>query len=194
MKKIILSAFAVLALQTVNAQNKWGLDASHSNVNFTVTHLVISEVDGNFKLFNGDILAKDDTFEDAAINFNVDISSINTENKDRDAHLKSDDFFNAEKFPKMSFKSTSFKKVGGNKYVLKGILTIRDVSKPVSFDVTFGGTVKDPWGNTKAGFKASTTIKRSEYKLLWNKTIETGGAVVGDEVFINVKTEFTKAK
>lgn len=194
MKKIILSAFAVLALQTVNAQNKWTLDASHSNVNFTVTHLVISEVDGNFKLFNGDILAKDDTFEDAAINFNVDISSINTENKDRDAHLKSDDFFNAEKFPKMSFKSTSFKKVSGNKYVLKGILTIRDVSKPVSFDVTFGGTVKDPWGNTKAGFKASTTIKRSEYKLLWNKTIETGGAVVGDEVFINVKTEFTKAK
>ncbi|HRC36326.1 MAG TPA: YceI family protein, partial [Bacteroidia bacterium] len=178
----------------VNAQNKWNLDASHSNVNFTVSHLVVSEVDGNFKIFNGDIVAKDDSFEDATINFNVDVASINTENKDRDAHLKSDDFFNAEKFPKMSFKSSAFKKVNGNKYVLKGFLTIRDVTKPVSFDVTFGGVVKDPWGNTKAGFKATTTISRSAYKLLWNKTIETGGAVVGDEVTITVKTEFAKAK
>jgi polyisoprenoid-binding protein YceI len=119
MKKNFLIALLALAFTNVNAQNKWNLDASHSNVNFTVSHLVVSEVDGNFKIFNGDIVAKDDSFEDATINFNVDVASINTENKDRDAHLKSDDFFNAEKFPKMSFKSSAFKKVNGNKYVLK---------------------------------------------------------------------------
>ena len=194
MKKVILSIAALVVMYTSNAQVNWSLDASHSGVKFSVTHLVVSEVEGSFKIFNGSVTSKDDAFEGATADFTIDIASINTDNADRDNHLRGDDFFNAEKYPKATFKSTSFKKVKGNKYELKGNLTIRDVTKPVTFDVTFGGTVKDPWGNTKAGFKATTTIKRLEYGLKWNSMIETGGAVVSDEVAITVNLELKKAK
>ena len=112
----------------------------------------------------------------------------------RDKHLKSDDFFNAEKFPKMSFKSTSIKKSGDKKYILEGELTIRDVTKKVKFDVTYGGTVNDPWGNTKAGFKATTKINRKEYGLKYNAALESGGMVAGDEVTININTILIKQK
>ena len=183
---------AVMTFTAVSAQNKWTLDASHSNVKFSVTHLVVSDVEGSFKMFNGDVTSKDDSFQDAVINFTVDVSSINTDDADRDKHLLADDFFNAEKYPKMVFKSTSFKKVSGNKYKLTGNLTIRDVTKAVTFDVTFGGVVKDPWGNTKAGLKATSKINRSEYKLNWNKILEGGGAVVSDEVSITINAELKK--
>ena len=112
----------------------------------------------------------------------------------RDKHLKSDDFFNAEKFPKMSFVSTSFKKVRGNMYLLEGNLTIRDVTKPVKFTTVYGGTVTDPYGNIKAGFKATGKISRKAYNLLWNKLTEAGGAVVGDEVTMTINTEIGKQK
>ena len=194
MKKIILIA-AILAVQiSLLAQTKWNVDAVHSNVKFTVTHLVISEVEGAFKVFSGTINSSTPDFNGASIEFTVDVNSINTDNEMRDKHLKSDDFFNAEKFPKMTFKSTSFKKVSGNKYLLIGTLTIRDITKPVRVDVTYGGTAKDGYGNTKAGFKATTKINRFNYNLKWNTLTEAGGAVVGSDVNIVVNLEFAQAK
>jgi len=194
MKKISLIA-AILAVQiSLFAQTKWNVDAVHSNVKFTVTHLVISEVEGAFKVFSGTINSSTPDFNGASIEFTVDVNSINTDNEMRDKHLKSDDFFNAEKFPKMTFKSTSFKKVSGNKYLLLGTLTIRDITKPVRVDVTYGGTAKDGYGNTKAGFKATTKINRFDYNLKWNTLTEAGGAVVGSDVNIVVNLEFAQAK
>ncbi|MCF8448553.1 MAG: YceI family protein [Taibaiella sp.] len=173
---------------------KWTVDASHSNVKFSVNHLVVSEMEGSFKKFDGTIDATSEDFNNAQINFTVDVNSINTENEMRDKHLKSDDFFNAEKFPQMTFKSTSFKKTKGNNYALEGNLTIRDVTKKVKFAVTYGGTMKDPYGNIKAGFKTTGTISRKEYGLKWSVITEAGGAVVGDEVTMIMKFEMTKAK
>lgn len=194
MKKIIL-IFALLTAQIgLFAQTKWNIDAVHSSVKFDVTHLVISEVEGSFKLFNGTITSAKPDFTDATIDFTVDVNSINTDNEMRDKHLKSDDFFNAEKFPKMTFKSASFKKVSGKKYLLTGNLTIRDVTKPVKVDVTFGGTAKDGYGNLKAGFKATTKINRFDYNLKWNSLTEAGGAVVGSDINIILNLEFAQAK
>jgi polyisoprenoid-binding protein YceI len=159
-----------------------------------VEHLVISEVEGSFKIFNGTLASPSPDFTNSKIDFAVDVNSINTDDEKRDAHLKSDDFFNAEKFPAMKFTSTSFRKIKGNAYVLEGNLTIRDVTKKVRFAVMYGGTVKDPWGNTKAGFKASTTINRKDYGLKWGALTETGSAVVGDEVKMLINVEFAQAK
>ncbi len=191
----VSAAFALVAFaQSTFAQSSWTLDKSHSSVKFGVQHLVVSEVEGSFKSFTGTVNAKDDQFTDAKIDFAVDIASINTDDEKRDGHLKSDDFFNAEKFPQMKFVGKTFKKTGKNKYKLTGDLTIRDVTKTVSFDVDFGGIVKDPWGNTKAGFKAVTSINRFDYNLKWNTMLEAGGAVVGKDVKITVNIELAKAK
>jgi polyisoprenoid-binding protein YceI len=194
MKRILLFTLAALLSVAGFSQTKWNIDPAHSSVKFTVSHLVISEVEGNFKKFNGSITSAKPDFNDAAIDFTVDINSINTDNESRDKHLKSDDFFNAEKYPNMTFKSASFKKLSGNKYELKGNLTIRDITKPVTFEVSYGGTVKDPWGNTKAGFKATGKINRFDYNLKWNSLTEAGGAVVGKEVTIDLKLEFAQSK
>ncbi|MEI6173071.1 MAG: YceI family protein [Bacteroidota bacterium] len=198
MKNTVKFLFALVITMMIfgksEAQTKWAVDNSHSNVKFTVTHMVISEVEGNFKSFTGTLTAAKPDFTDASIEFSVDIASINTDNEQRDKHLKSDDFFNAEKFPSMTFKSISMKKLSGNKYELTGNLTIREVTKRVKFAVTYGGTAKDGYGNTRAGFRASTTINRLDYGLKWNSLLETGGAVVGPEVAININAEFIKAK
>jgi polyisoprenoid-binding protein YceI len=191
MKTIAVILFAVLLSTSVFAQ-RWILDKSHSNVRFTVSHLVISEVEGSFRNFEGTIKSSKPDFSDAVIEFDVAINSIDTDNEKRDGHLKSDDFFNAEKYPKMTFKSTSFEKKGENKYLLKGNLTIRDVTKPVTFDVTYGGSAKDGYGNNKAGFKAKTTINRFDYGLKWNAITEAGGAVVGKDVDIDLKLQFAQ--
>lgn len=194
MKKII--SFAVVALLSTSAfaQSKWSVDPVHSNVRFTVPHLVISEVEGSFKKFNGSFTASKADFTDAAINFTIDVNSIDTDNDARDKHLKADDFFNAEQFPTATFKSTSFQKVSGNKYKLTGNLTIRNVTKPVTFDVVYGGTAKDGYGNTKAGFKATTVINRFDYGLKWNALTEAGGATVGQDITLDLKLQFAQAK
>lgn len=194
MKKVFLIAAALLANVAIFAQTKWNVDVVHSNVKFTVEHLVISEVEGSFKTFNGSMTSTKPDFSGSTIDFAVDVASISTDNEMRDTHLKSDDFFNAAKFPKMTFKSTSFKKVAGNKYILTGNLTLRDVTKSVKFDVTYGGTAKDGYGNTKAGFKASTVINRFDYRLKWNALTEAGGMTVGSDVTIDLRLEFAQAK
>jgi polyisoprenoid-binding protein YceI len=194
MKKIFLLAVAALVQTAIFAQAKWNIDNVHSSVKFSVPHLVISEVDGSFKKFDGNVVAAKPDFSDANINFNIDVNSINTDNEMRDKHLKGDDFFNAAQYPVMTFKSTSIKKVSGNKYALYGNMTIRNITKPVKFDVVYGGTAKDGYGNTKAGFKATTVINRFDYDLKWNKLTEAGGATVGKDITIDMKLQFAQAK
>jgi len=194
LKFIPAMVLVLMITGNIQAQTSWSTDNTHSNVKFSVTHLVISEVEGYFKSFTGTMTATKSDFTDAKIEFTVDISSISTDNEQRDNHLKSDDFFNAEKFPKMTFKSLSMKKLNGNKYELSGNLTIRDITRKVVFQVTYGGIAKDPWGNIKAGFRASTTINRLEYGLKWNSLTEAGGAVVGKDVHISINAEFKKGE
>ena len=191
MKKIILIIIAGMTFNQAPAQ-MWAIDKAHSQVMFTVSHLVIAEVTGNFKTFNGLINASKDDFSDATVEFSVEVSSLNTESEMRDNHLKSDDFFNAEKFPKITFKGKGMKKISGNKYSLTGNLTIRDITKPITLEVTYFGTVKDPWGNYKAGFKIHGVVNRFDYDLKWNNTTEAGGAVVGQDVTITANLELAK--
>ncbi|MDB5249957.1 MAG: YceI family protein [Segetibacter sp.] len=194
MKKLFILAAIALVSTASFAQTKWNVDNVHSSVKFSVSHLVISEVEGAFKKFTGSFTSAKPDFTDAAINFNIDVNSINTDNDMRDNHLKGDDFFNAEKYPVITFKSTSFKKLSGNKYALYGNLTMRDVTKPVKFDVVYGGTAKDGYGNTKTGFKATSVIDRFDYNLKWNKLTEAGGATVGKDITLDLKLEFNQAK
>lgn len=195
MKKVLATTAAVMMMMsTVIAQTTWNLDNAHSNVKFQVTHLIISEVEGSFKAFSGKLQSPKADFNDVNVAFSVDVNSIDTDNEMRDKHLKSDDFFNAEKYPAMTFKSISWKKVDDKNYALEGDLTIRDVTKRVVFTVVHGGTTNDPWGNTKAGFKATTVINRLEYGLKWNTVTEAGGAVVGKDVTIVLNLQFAKEK
>ncbi len=195
MKKmfILIAAILIMTVSTV-AQTEWQIDNVHSNVKFSVTHLIISEVEGSFSVYSGTLLTQKPDFADAAVDFTVDVPSINTDNKMRDNHLKSGDFFNADKFPQMTFKGASWKKVGEQNYLLEGDLTIRDVTKRVTFTVVHGGTIKDPWGNTKAGFKATTVINRFDYGLKWNTLMEAGGATVGKDVSITLNLQFGQKK
>jgi polyisoprenoid-binding protein YceI len=188
----MIPLFLIALAFSATAQTNWSFDKSHTNIGFNVTHLVISEVDGFFKSFEGSVTTKGDSFENATVQFTVDIASIDTDNEKRDQHLKSDDFFNAEKYPKMTFKSTSMKKAGKNTYKLTGDLTIRDKTKRVELDVKHNGTVKDPWGNTKAGFKITGKINRFDYELKWNTLTEAGGAVVGRDVRLNLNVQLKK--
>ena len=192
MKKIIYSLFLILSvLANLNAQTKWIADKSHSKIQFNVTHMVISEVAGMFKSFDINVQSSKDDFSDANIDFTADVASIYTDNDRRDAHLKSDDFFNAEKFPKMIFKGKSFKKIEGNNFKLTGDLTIRDITKEVTLDVVYNGTVQ-AWGKTVAGFKIKGAINRFDYNLKWNTILEAGGAVVAKTVYINIDLELQK--
>ena len=172
---------------------KWVVDKGHTNVKFGVTHMVVSEMEGSFKVFDGTVEHTKADWSDAKINFTVDVNSVNTDNENRDKHLKGDDFFNVEKFPTMTFKSKSFKPKGSKKYELIGNLTIRDITKEVKFDVTFGGIAASTRGD-KAGFKAKGTINRFDYNLKWDRATEAGGLVVGKEVDVTVLLELNKVK
>ncbi|MBU2494091.1 MAG: YceI family protein [Bacteroidetes bacterium] len=192
MKTIQILAVILLTATLSFAQTKWTFDKSHSNIGFSVTHLIITEVDGSFKNFDGTIESAGDEFSGAKVEFSAETSSIYTGNEKRDNHLKSDDFFNAEKFSNMTFKSKTFTKTGDNKYKMVGDLTIRDITKEVTLDVKYNGTVKDPWGNTKAGFKITGEINRFDYDLKWNALMEAGGAVVGKDVSLDINVQLQK--
>jgi polyisoprenoid-binding protein YceI len=194
-KFFTILTLAILATGTsLKAQStKWVVDKTHSNVKFTVTHMSVSEVEGTFKIFDGSLEHTKADLSDAKISFTVDVNSVNTENERRDGHLKGDDFFNSTQFPSMKFESTSLKPLGNNKYQLNGVLTIRDVSRPVTFDVTYGGTINTGRG-MKAGFKAKSTINRFDYNLKWDRTVEAGGLVVGKDVAIQLNIEMDQAQ
>lgn len=174
------------------AQSAWTIDGSHSDVSFSVSHLVVSEATGKFKKFNGELKAKSDDFTDADIAFTIDAASINTEDEKRDAHLKSPDFFDVAKYPTITFKSKSFKKVDGNRYKLVGDLTMHGVTKSVELDAVFKGTVKSPWGQTVGAFKLSGSINRADFGLTWNKTLDNNGLLVGETVNITANIEVVK--
>lgn len=186
-------ALVFISLQSMGQATKWTVDKGHSNVKFTVTHYAVSEVEGNFKIFDGSMEHTKADFTDAKVAFTVDVNSINTESERRDNHLKSDDFFNAATFPQMKFVSTGMKALGNNKFQLSGNLTIRDISKPVVFDVSYGGTISAGQGR-KSGFKAKATINRFDYNLKWDRAIEAGGLVVGKDVDIQINLELNEAK
>lgn len=171
---------------------KWTIDTAHSEINFKVKHLVISTVTGKFNSFDATLETGGEDFEDASIYFEADINSIDTNNDDRDAHLKSDDFFNAEEHPKLTFESTSFKQIGDGQFKLIGNLTIRGNTKPVELDAVYGGTVQDPYGNTKAGFEVTGTINRKEFGLKWNGVTEAGNLVVSESVKLDLNVQFTE--
>ncbi|HEY4935479.1 MAG TPA: YceI family protein [Puia sp.] len=193
----VLSAFAPShnsnpATASFNQTSTWTPDKAHTNMKFSVSHLVISDVEGTFKTFDGIMESSKTDFSDAKISFTAEVSSVSTDNDMRDNHLKSDDFFNAAKYPQIKFVSTSFTPQGDNKYKLVGNLSIRDITKTVTFDVKYGGTVV-AMGGTHAGFKATTKIDRFDYNLKWSKTTESGGLVAGKDVEITVNVDFKKA-
>lgn len=172
-------------------KTNWIIDPTHSEVHFKVKHLVISTVTGTFKSFAGSMESENEDFQDAAIEFTLDVESIDTNQEQRDGHLKSADFFDAAQFPKISFKSTSFKKVGDD-YELLGDLTLKNVSKPVKLNVEYGGRATDFYGNDKAGFEVSGKISRKEFGLTWDGITEAGAIVVGDEIKLQINVQFAK--
>ncbi|MFA5245372.1 MAG: YceI family protein [Pedobacter sp.] len=174
-----------------SVKTKWIIDPLHSEVHFRVKHLVISTVTGTFKLFDGSMETENADFQNASIEFALDVNSIDTNQEQRDAHLKSADFFDAEQFPKLSFKSTSFNK-NGDDYELHGDLTIKDVTKRVKLNVEHGGTATDFYGNEKAGFEISGKISRKEFGLTWDGITEAGAIVVGDDIKLDINVQFAK--
>ena len=174
-------------------KTKWVIDPAHSEIQFKVKHLVISNVTGGFDKFDATVYATGNDFTDARIDFTADVNSINTNQPDRDNHLKSADFFDAANHPELSFKSKSLRKKGDHGFVLTGDLTIRGTTKQVDLDGEFGGIVKDPYGNTKAGFELNGKIHRKEFGLTWNAITEAGGMVVADEIKLMMNVELAKS-
>lgn len=193
MKKLCSALFFV-ALSAGNLQAQpidWKLDKAHSNVTFAVTHMVISEVTGTFRDYEISVRTSQDDFSDASIQAVINVASIDTDNERRDGHLKSDDFFSAEKFPEIRFTSKSIEKIDEKNYKIHGDLTIRDITKPVTFDAVFNGRLKMGKAE-RVGWKATLTIDRFDFGLQWDRTIEAGGLVVGKEVKITVNLELTR--
>lgn len=168
------------------------IDPAHSEILFKVKHLMITNVTGSFSKFDGTLISEKDDFTDAIISFEADTASVTTNNAQRDGHLLSDDFFNVEKFPKLTFTSTGIEKTGDDEYKLVGNLTIRDITKSVVLHVTYAGTVTDPWGQVKAGFEITGKINRKEFDLKWHAVTETGGFVAGDEVKLLLNVQMVK--
>ena len=184
----LLAAAAVAALAALPASaTTYTIDLSHSNVDFTIRHL-IANVRGSFGAFEGTIVMDADPAK-SSVDFTIQAKSIDTANEQRDGHLRSPDFFDVEKYPTITFKSTAVKKTGDKAYEVTGPLTMRGVTKVVTLPVTFLGEVKDPWGNTKAGFSIATTINRQEFGVSWNKALDQGGFVLGDEVKVEINLE-----
>jgi polyisoprenoid-binding protein YceI len=188
MKKIILSVVASVLVSATFAQT-WSLDKAHSKLGFGVTHLMISDVEGAFRTFDAKITSSKDDFSDASVELTADVNSIDTDNEQRDNHLKNPDFFDAAKYGTLTFRSKSFKKVADKKYKITGDLTLHGVTKPVELEATLKGTTVHPYTKkTVGGFKVTGTIKRSDFGV----GAATPTAAVSDEVTITANTEFVK--
>ena len=172
----------------------WGLDPTHSTVHFSVKHMVISKAKGSFGSYKLNVESKGEDFTDAKVELEIDTKSINTHSEDRDNHLRSADFFDAENFPTIKFVSSSFKKINDEEYKLNGNITIKGITRPIEFNVNYGGQVVDPWGNVRAGFTLESSIDRFDFGLNWNTLIETGGAMVGKQVKLEAEIEIVLAK
>lgn len=192
-KTTLILSLLLLAMFSAKAQEtKWTFDKTHSKIQFDVTHMVISEVSGQFGDYEGTVLVNNADFSDAQINFSIDVKSIDTDDEGRDKHLRSPDFFDAAKYPKITFMSKSMKKIDENLYKLTGDFTLRGVTKEITLDVKYGGTVNDPWGNIKSGFKITGVINRTDFGLEYNSVLDTGGLMIGEEITITCKVELLK--
>ncbi|MFD2936242.1 YceI family protein [Spirosoma flavum] len=175
------------------ATTNWVVDPMHSEVQFKVKHLVISTVTGTFRNFEGGATTEHDDFKDAEIHFSLDVASIDTNQEMRDTHLKAADFFDAETYPKIIFKSTSFKKVDDDEYTLTGDLTMKGVTKPVTLKAEYGGTAKDAYGNQKLGFEVTGKINRKEFGLTYNALTETGGLALSEDIKLIANIQLAQA-
>lgn len=170
----------------------WKIDPAHSEIEFKVKHLMITNVTGHFGEYDATVTSSKDDFSDAAITFEADVNSVSTKNSQRDEHLKGADFFDAANHPKLSFKSTEVKKKDAETFVLKGDLTIRGVARPVELNVEYAGITVDPYGQTKAGFELTGKINRKDFGLTWSATTEAGGLVVSDDVRLVLAVQLIK--
>ncbi len=178
-----------MTTQTETRTSTWAIDKTHSIVEFAVKHLVITTIKGQFRDFEGAALIDEANPGNSSVTASIDVASIDTNVPDRDTHLRSDDFFNAEKFPKITFKSTRVELVDGTHAKVHGDLTIRDVTRTVVLDTEYEGQVDDPWGNRRTAFTATTEISRKEFNVRWHQVVEAGGAVVGDNIKITLHIE-----
>ncbi|MEN2415500.1 YceI family protein [Flavobacterium mesophilum] len=174
------------------ATTKWSIDPTHSEIGFKVKHMMFTNVSGKFGTYDASAITEGESFDNADFSFSADIASIDTANADRDGHLRSGDFFDAENHPKLTFKSSAFKKINDGEFELTGDLDIKGVSKTVKFPVEFSGIMTDPWGNTKVGLSIEGKINRKDWGLNWNSALETGGVLVGEEVKLNIELQFVK--
>ncbi len=186
-------AAAALVAQPVLAADTYSVDKTHSDLSFQIRHLV-GKVRGSFGDFSGTITADPAKPEASSVEFTIKAQSINTANDDRDKHLRSADFFEVEKFPEISFKSTKIKALGKDRYEVTGDFSMHGVTKTLALPVAFLGSGKDPWGNERAGFETTTTLNRKDFGIVWNKALDAGGVVLGDEVSISITLEATKKK
>ncbi len=192
MNRFISTGVLVLSLAlTGSAQTAWNLDRSHTAIKFSVRHMLVYDVEGNFKEFTLAFASDKEDHSDATLGVTIQTASINTDNERRDGDLRSPNFFESEKFPTITFKSTKFEKTGENIYKIYGDLTVRDVTKPVVFDAVHGGIVKTSRGIV-SGWKATLTINRFDFGLKWDRAVETGGLVVGKDVTITVNAAVRK--
>lgn len=193
MKKLNCVALTmILAIAAVApAADVYTIDGAHSDVNFKIRHL-ISNVTGRFDDFDGTITADFENLDASSVTFSIAAASIDTANEDRDKHLRSADFFNVEKYPEITFTSSKITKVSDNDYAVTGTFTMLGTSKEITLPVTYLGEIKDPWGNTKAGYELSTTINRKDYGMEWNKALDAGGFILGEEVEISIGLELAK--
>jgi polyisoprenoid-binding protein YceI len=175
------------------AAERWNIDPAHSHVEFSVRHLMISTVKGTFKDIAGTVVADESDLSAVSIDVTIQVASIDTRQPDRDTHLKSPDFFDAAKYPTITYKGTHIKGDHMSEFQLHGNLTMHGVTKPVALDVTAEGRGKDPWGNERIGYSASGKIDRRDFGLTWNQALETGGVAVGHEVKIHIDLEIVKA-
>jgi len=174
------------------ATTKWALDPTHSEIQFKVKHLMISNVTGQFGKFDASVETNGDDISTAKISFSADINSISTNNEQRDAHLRTSDFFDAENHPQLTFVSSKLEKVDEENYKLHGTLTMRGTSKEITLNVEFGGIITDPWGNTRSGFTVSGKINRQDFGVSFGMVTETGGLLLGNDVSIHAQAEFVK--
>jgi len=170
----------------------WQIDSAHSQIQFSVRHMMISNVRGRFENFTGVVEFNEQDLTQSKVDVQIEAASVNTREAQRDGHLKSPDFFNADKYPYLTFKSRRIEKTDATHGRVVGDLTIRDVTKEVVLNVEYAGQAKSPWGTTSAGFSATTKINRKDWGLTWNQTLETGGVLVGDEISVNIDLEIVK--
>jgi polyisoprenoid-binding protein YceI len=173
--------------------SNWNIDATHSGINFSIRHMVVSKVRGRFAKFSGNLRVEGDDLTQASLEATIDVSSIDTGTAQRDTHLRSADFFDAERYPEIRFRSTRVEKLTDDRYRVTGALTIRDVTRDIALDVEYGGRAKDPWGNERIGFIAKAALDRRDFGLEWNQVLEAGGVLVGDRVDVDLEMQGVRA-